>query len=525
MKKKRNLLLLLLLLISFGVGTYYVLEFNNKEVIVTEVEITKITELPIDSVFSKTIDFKSEVIKFNNDTMLKFETNFKQGHVKQGSLDGYLTKRSDGYTIKLKSNTPITTPTIVEDNLYVSGGFGSKSYFCFKIQDGSLIWAIDLDDDGPSSAIVIGSLLVFNTESCTIFAVDRFTGEMAWSHWLGDPLLSNPVASENRIYTTYPSLKVYTDTTLTNDYKKIKPSHPFICLDASNGRIIWQKWLDGDVLKTPVIVESNIYLTTFPGTLYKLDKTTGDIISCSSLKATSPPSFSENRILITRRSDDSTGVKESIAILDAKSLEFIKEFEKTKAPYLDYSVQKKSKLKTKSDSLDLGNGFIGGAPVTSGWKLASSNIGQSNVASLQLFQPSLVSVYKSNVICLMGDVIKCVDPLNEKVLWSYKFDIDQITEGGSVASTPIITGNKLITVTLKGELLILNCDNGEVLFKKETNKTVRSSPVIKDGIVFIPTTTGELISVNTNISGLEDYPMFMKNSQHDINKNYGQHGI
>ena len=87
------------------------------------------------------------------------------------------------------------------------------------------------------------------------------------------------------------------------------------------------------------------------------------------LEATSPPSFSENQIFITKRSDDSTGVKESVAILDAKSLEFIKEFEKTKAPYLDYSVQKQSKLKTKSDSLDLGNGFYGGAPVTSGWKL------------------------------------------------------------------------------------------------------------------------------------------------------------
>jgi len=523
MKKKRNLILLLL--ISFGVGTYYVLEFNNKELTVTEVEITSISELPIDSVFSKTVDFKSEVIKFNNDTILKFKTNFKQGHIKQGSLDGYLTKNTDGYTIKLKTNTPITTPTIVEDHLYVAGGFGSKSYFCFKIQDGSLVWAIDLDDDGPSSAIVIGSLLVFNTESCTIFAVDRFTGEMAWSHWLGDPLLSTPVASENRIYTSYPSHRVYADTTLTNNYKKIKPSHPFICLDASNGNIIWQKWLDGDILKTPVIVGSNIYLTTFPGTLYKLDKSTGDILSCSSLNATSPPSLSKNQILITKRSDDSTGVKESIAILNSESLSFIKEFEQTKAPYLDYSIQKQSKLKTKSDSLDLGNGFFGGAPATSGWKLASLNIGQSNVASLQLFQPSLVSVYKSNVICLMGDVIKCVDPLSEKVLWNYKFDIDQKTEGGSVASTPIIAGNKLIAVTLKGELLILNCDNGKVLFKKETNKTVRSSPVIKDGIVFIPTTTGELISVNTKIIDLEDYPMFMKNSQHDINKNYGQHGI
>ena len=515
--KKKKLLLLLLLLISLGVGTYYVLEFNEGKPTITKVEIKSITTLPVDSTFSKTIDFKSEVLQFERDTLLKFQTKFKQGHVKQGKLEGYLTKNEDGYTIKLKSKTPITTPTIVDDLLYVSGGFGSKSYFCFKIEDGSLIWAIDLDDDGPSSAVVMGSLLVFNTESCTIFAVDRFTGEMAWSHWLGDPLLSTPVASKNRIYTSYPSAKVYMDKTLTKNYEKIKPSHPFICLDASNGNIIWQKWLDGDVLKTPVILGSHIYLTTFPGTVYKLDKTTGEILSCAALNATSPPSFSENRILITKRADDSTAVKESIAILNATSLGFVKEFEKTKAPYLDYSIQKESNLKKKSASLDYANGFIGGAPVTSGWELASANIGQSNVASLQLFQPSLVSVHKKNVVCLMGDVIKCVDPLTENLIWSYKLNIDQIAEGGSVASTPIIAGDKLITVTLKGKLIILDCNTGAILFEKETNKTVRSSPVVKGGVIFIPTTTGEIMSINPNMTGLDDYPMFMKNSEHHIN--------
>ncbi|WP_422103994.1 PQQ-binding-like beta-propeller repeat protein [Winogradskyella sp.] len=517
MNKKRNVLLILLLLISFGVGTYYILEFDDGEPNITQVEITNISELQIDSVFTKSIDFKSEVIQFNKDTTLKFQTNFKTGHVKQGSLKGYLTKNADGYTIKLKSKTPITTPTIRDDHLYVSGGFGSKSYFCFKVKDGSLVWALDLDDDGPSSAVISGSLLIFNTESCTIFAVDRFTGDLAWSYWLGDPLLSTPVVSENRVYTSYPSAKVYSDKTLTKNYKKIKPSHPFICLDATNGEIIWQKWLDGDVLKSPVIVNSNIYLTTFPGTLYKMDKTTGDILSCISLSATSQPSILNNRVLITKRSDDSTGIKESIAILDAPSLNFIKELEKTDAPYLDYSVQKKSKLKLESDSLDLGNGFFGGAPVTSGWELASLNIGQSNVASLQLFQPSLVAAHENNIICLMGDVIKCIDPLNENVHWSYKIDIDQAKEGGAVASTPIIVGDKLVTVTLKGKLIILDCKTGSVLFEKETKKTVRSSPVVKGGTVFIPTTTGELISINTNISGLDDYPMFMKNSEHNIN--------
>ena len=102
MNKKRDIILLILLLIPLGIGIYYILEFDSKEVIFMEVEISNFSELPIDSVFSKTVDFKSEVIKFNKDTVLRFETNFKQGQVKQGSLDGYLTKNKDGFTIKLK---------------------------------------------------------------------------------------------------------------------------------------------------------------------------------------------------------------------------------------------------------------------------------------------------------------------------------------------------------------------------------------------------------------------------------------
>lgn len=158
MKNKKNILLILFLLISFGVGTYYFIEFEGTKQKITQISINSITELPFDSTFTRSIDFTSDVIRFNNDNTLSLDVNFKEGHIEQGKLEGYLTKNTNGYTIKLKSQTPITTPTIADNYLYVSGGFGSKSYFCFEINDGRLVWAIDLDDDGPSSSVISDSL-------------------------------------------------------------------------------------------------------------------------------------------------------------------------------------------------------------------------------------------------------------------------------------------------------------------------------------------------------------------------------
>ena len=48
--------------------------------------------------------------------------------------------------------------------------------------------------------------------------------------------------------------------------------------------------------------------------------------------------------------------------------------------------RRNSDLKKSSMNDDAGNGFVGGAPSTSGWTAANENVGQSNVSSLQSFQ-------------------------------------------------------------------------------------------------------------------------------------------
>lgn len=473
-------------------------------------------EYTIDSLVTEEFNVLGEILKINNDSTLKLFESFADGIVTKGHLTNYLTKTDWGYIIKLKSPTPITSPSILGDTIYVSGGFGSKSYFSFNLKTGMLVWAIDLNDDGPSPAVFDDSTMIFNTESCTIFAIDRFSGKMLWSHWLGDPLLSFPIISDKKVYTSYPAMHIYGDYDhYTKNYTKIKPSHPLVCLDSKTGTVLWQKWLDGDILVTPVADSKFIYATTFPGTVYKIDKNNGEIIASISINATSPPTLSEKIIYITKRADDSTKVKESIAILDLHSLGFIKEFNIVDAPYLDYEVQKKTTLKKESDKLDIGNGFFG-TPNSSGWQLASKNIGQSSVSSLQLFQPSTVQCHKNLTINLMGNKIYCIDPKSENIIWSFLIDGDLKLVGGTLATTPIICNRFVVTVSVSGRVIVLNLDDGKIAFEKNLNKKVRTAPVVKDGYIIVPTTSGEIHVIATGLKELDDWTMFMKNSQHKI---------
>jgi outer membrane protein assembly factor BamB len=514
----------------------------------------RITPLPsiqtvgVDSALTASLSASQQVLAFNADTTLTLHWTFAQGHVTKGKLANYLTRTQNGYLLNLHNPTPLTTPTIVDESLYVPGGFGSKQYYSFNVETGQLNWAINLDDDGPSAAVCLDSTLLFNTESCTLFAVNRFTGEMKWSYWLGDPLLSTPTVAGHFVYTSYPGYSMVAETLPTGNafpiedallkptlplkeapplldsapsrkHPAIRPTHPFVCIDIHTGKIVWQKWLDGDVLLTAVTDGTYLYLTTFPGTVHKLDAQSGEIVASIALGATSVPSLVGNRIFVTRRADDSTVVKEAIAVLDKQKLAFVKQFHRVEAPYLDYQVQKSSVLALKAQQLDAGNGFTTGAPATSGWQQASENIGQASVASLQLFQASTVLARNNKIYTLMGNTIYCLDPLTEKTEWSYQVPGDLRKEGGALATTPILTDDFLITVTLEGRVLLLQLATGALAQQFSLNKQVRLAPVANKGKLFVPTTTGELVCIDTQNKGVSGWHMFMKNSQHAINQN------
>jgi len=438
---------------------------------------------------------------------------YRKGHVSAHSVKHYVKTNQRGYVIDLPGAYPIATPTYYKGRLYVSGGFGSRQFHCFDAETGKTIWTINLDDDGPSSCVIENDIVVFNTESCTLFACRADNGQMLWSWYLGDPLTSSPAASNGRVFTTYPA----NGQGLAGHGKgKRHPdaSHVMGCFDLFTGKILWQKWIDGDAISAPVVVGPEVYITTFSGTLYTFNTNDGSIGSAVKARATSAPTIVDDQIYYTKRTDKHRGeVKESIASGKKDQLHRVATSHEKRADYLNDKVQKASELDKKSKSLDAGNGFAS-APQASGYQKAYKNVGQGSVSSMQSFQGSRILNYQKKNYSTMGDELICTDSKSGKIVWENKFKGDMRKSGGFLATPPIAVNKHIIVATLDGDIEQYNAETGKLEKRYQLDAPIRFQPIVQAGKIFIGTQDGKVISINTRDPELTGWPTRGRDAAH-----------
>ena len=518
---KRTAILLLLIVLSIFVFFAFSKLKSNPQKNSGNQNVALLTGIEIEKE-NKAEDFLEFALAMNAAQQPKPPTQFRPGHVSEKTISELVTKTANGFEIDLPGNYNIPTPAIYKGKIFVSGGFGSKQYYVFDAKTGEKIWAVDLDDDGPSSGVIEDDIVVFNTESCTVFAVDAKSGRHIWSYWLGDPLMSTPTISNGKVFTSYPAHfpgYALTDKSVNDSIaeKLVQhiPTHVLISIDLYSGEILWQKWIDGDVMSAPVANGDELFVTTFPGTLYKFQQENGEILSAKKMRATSAPVIQEDEVFVSRRADsEGEAVSESIANLDKKNAQTKGTYMKKPAPYLDGEVQDKSKLKGESMDLDAGNGFSGGAPASSGWFRASMNIGQSNVSSLQSFQGSRILNYKDNNYATMGDELICTNPKDGSVVWKADIKGDLKDVGGFLGTPPITVGGHIIIANHHGDVIIFDYLTGKEIQKYETSEPIRYQPVVEDGWIYISTATGKLIAIDTKNPDLTGWPMWGANAAH-----------
>src|SRR5205823_6896946 len=66
-------------------------------------------------------------------------------------------------------------------------------------------------------------------------------------------------------------------------------SHVLAAFDLKTGKILWQRWIDSDVMSAPVAVEKELYATSFAGIVYKFNQEDGKLLSAVKSQATSAP--------------------------------------------------------------------------------------------------------------------------------------------------------------------------------------------------------------------------------------------
>lgn len=462
-------------------------------------------------------DITTTAAEWATDKFAAPPTEFRQGHVKARELPGDAFKKTDaGYVIQLPSKAPVNTPTVHDGKVYVSGGFHSKEFYCFEAATGKLVWAIDLDDDGPSSAVVEDGVCVFNTESCTIFGVDAQTGKLLWSHWLGDPLTSTPTIANGKVFTSYPAGGRGGVEEKKGAGRGAPPcSHVLACLDLKTGKVLWQRWLDSDVMSAPVAAEKELYVSSFAGVVYKFRQEDGKVLSAVRSRATSAPVVVGDKVFLTRRADDGKGkAEEQVTGVGRESGKTVVSGAPKEAPHIDPKVQVQADLKKAGLALDASNGFGGGAPAAANPKAAEDNIGQGNVCTLQAYQGSRTLCARDWNINTMGDEVVCTDPKTGKAKWSFKLEGDLKKLGGALGAPPAAAGGQIFLATLNGEVLQMDPAAGKVTKTYKVGAPVRQQPAVVDGRVFVGTHDGKLVVIDTGDKKFTGWTTWGGNSAH-----------
>ncbi len=503
-------------------------------------------------------DITADVKDWNNsEKFTSPPSKFREGHVTARKFDEKaIAKTPVGFTIQLPSGAPIPTPTIYRGKVYVSGGFHSKEFYCFDAASGGLVWAVDIDDDGPSAAVCDDGVTVFNTESCTLFAVDSNTGKHLWSHWLGDPLTSTPTIANGVVFTSYPAnggggqVPGNADPAVNNPLQKpnlpnagdpkpieepkqeklpppppapptpaaakgVPPcSHVLIALELKTGKILWQRWLDSDVMSSPIAVDKDLYCTSFGGVVYKFAQKDGAVLSAVKTRATSAPVVVGGEVFLTRRTDNGKDCPtEANVALDPGTGGQRPAGEPKSAVYLDEKVQRGSEQAKLGAKLDAGNGFGGGAPAAANPTAGYANVGQGNVSTMQAFQGSRVLHMNGRNFNTMGDHVVCNDPKTGKELWSYKLEGDLKKDGGALGAPPAAAGGHLIMTTLKGDVLRMDAD-GKVVKTWETKSPTRFQAAVEGGKIYVGTQDGKLIMIDSGDKTLTGWTCWGGNPAH-----------
>ncbi len=416
------------------------------------------------------------------------------------------TYKKNGFAIweaSIPGNRALATPAVVNGRVFIGGGFGSYEFYALDADNGKSKWQIKVNDDGPTAAVVRDGYVVFNTESCTLFVVKAKTGKMVWSRWLGDPLMSQPAISEDKIYMVYPDSK----------------GHILTSLGLKDGKEFWKKRIDGDVISAPVISGDSVYVSTFRGTVYRFGKDDGEERWKKEMNATSAPWIVGDEVFVTKRKPGDKTAKykprEGIQKINVKGGENINKelWSERDAEYLSQNVQSKSKYYTEQKSDDASVGFSV-APEFAKTQDAARNIGQSTVRGLWEYQGSRNVIVGDKVYNSMGDVLQEVDRKTGKVNWELKLTGEK-NLGGHLITPAAIGGSKMVVGTSTGLVICFNRNSGKKLWEVNVGAPIRFQPSLAKGKVYVGTTTGKLICIDTKDKELDNWVMWGGGPEHN----------
>ncbi len=364
-----------------------------------------------------------------------------------------------GWVLQLAEGQQLLTPAYAAGRVYVGAGFTSTTVFALDAITGALRWQADTPDGGPSAAIVDERTVLFNTESCTLFAFDAQTGRQRWSKYLGDPLMSQPAAGGERVFTAWP------DGSSAGGFA-------FGALSLRNGRVLWQRPVGADVMTAPVVVGDAVYATLMNGTVARWRTTDGRRSWSRAVGATSAPAVDGERVYVAQRADRG---HERPVVLSA----------------LTGAVE--------SRGASVSAGYVAERPDTGGTEPGWAWEGSRPAAA------------DGRVYQAMGDEIVARDQRSGAVVWRKRNPMGGRTRG---VTSPAVVGSQLVVGTRGGDLFGLDIDSGQTTWALRVGEPIGAQPAVANGWVYVSTARGKVIGLEIGEREFDGWHMWGGNATH-----------
>jgi outer membrane protein assembly factor BamB len=319
-----------------------------------------------------------------------------------------------------------------------------------------LLWKYDAKGPLKSSPVILGKIVVIGSQEKRMHFIDAVSGKELGVYKVTTSISASACGEDATVY-----------------FGLDKGKETFFALNLQTGKTLWKKKL-GDLSSSPTLCEDKIFVGTSDGTLWALDKASGEKIWQFDAKATiiSTPargyfSPTSNAELICFGSTD--GYLYALSS-DSGSVGW-----KYKAEGGIYS---SSAIKNEMVFFGSVDGNLYALNLKDGsfiWKFQA----QADIYSSPAVTESLVYIGSNDYY------MYAVNSRTGELGWKFKTE-------GLIHSSPIAVGDKLFFGSYDGNFYVLNRFTGELLWKYQTKGMISASPAYYDGRIYIASEDGFL---------------------------------
>jgi outer membrane protein assembly factor BamB len=251
-----------------------------------------------------------------------------------------------------------SSPTVVGSKVYV--GSLDTNVYCLEADDGNVNWTYKTKGYITSSpAVVDGAVYIISQEpdSGVLYKLDAVNGDLIWKREIpyqqismgGTDIHMSPTVGDGMVFAASSTKEYYginaatgnIEWTYRNDaagelivcspaYKDgklfIVDHFSIVCLDAKNGKTVWNNYLGEELYVSPSYADGKLYVVTDQRSVYILNATSGEKLANfgTSSNSYSSPTIYEGRVYVGDNDWNVYCLAESPAIQSNLTMELTK---------------------------------------------------------------------------------------------------------------------------------------------------------------------------------------------------------